>query len=333
MRKVKVSVLIACNSSTYLRETIKSIENQTFDHNLIEIILVLDRLDKEEIMLQLMSATKINLQIFQSQIPGVVQATNLGLNKAIGDFVAVIDSDDVMLPDRLENQIKFLEENPEIVGVGGHIQLINENGEVIGEKRYNCSPTKIRRNIFEMVQLAHPATTYRREFIISLGGYRDLSAPDLDLWIRALEESNLANIDELVIQYRIHQNNFSKQSIFNTNIPKQIVWISHFLRINNIAHNLPQQGEERIWIEEKTFLLEPNFLIKLALSESWHLSSEFMNLLHLIKTRPAFEKVNALYRITTNHKHELSKRVILKIRRLIYKLYLHKKHNYKRTTN
>ena len=333
MRKIKVSILIACNSSTYLRETIKSIENQTFDHNLIEIILVLDRLEKKEIILELLNATKINLQIFQSQIPGVVHATNLGLDKAIGDFIAVIDSDDVMLPDRIKNQIEFLEENPEIVAVGGHIQLINENGNVIGEKKYNCSPTKIRRNIFEMAQLAHPATTYRREFIIFLGGYRDLSAPDLDLWIRVLEKSNLANIDEQVIQYRMHQNNFSKQSIFNTNIPKQIVWISHFLRINKIAHDLPQQGEERIWIKEKTVLLEPNFLIKLALSESWHLSLEFMDLLHVIKTRPAFEKVNALFRITANHKHELSKRIILRIRRLMYKLYLHKKHNYKRTTN
>ena len=115
MRKIKVSILIACNSSTYLRETIKSIENQTFDHNLIEIILVLDRLEKKEIILELLNATKINLQIFQSQIPGVVHATNLGLDKAIGDFIAVIDSDDVMLPDRLKNQIEFLEENPEIL--------------------------------------------------------------------------------------------------------------------------------------------------------------------------------------------------------------------------
>jgi hypothetical protein len=184
-----------------------------------------------------------------------------------------------------------------------------------------------------MVQLAHPATTYRREFIIFLGGYRDLSAPDLDLWIRILEESNLANIDEQVIQYRMHQNNFSKQSIFNTNIPKQIVWISHFLRINKIDHDLPQQGKEKIWIKEKTALLQLNFPIKLALSESWHLSSEFMNLLHVVKTRPAFEKINALFRIATNHKHELNKRLILRIKRLIYKLYFHKKHNYKRTTN
>ena len=329
MRKIKISVLIACNSFTYLRETIKSIENQTYNHNLIEIILVLDRLEKKEIGLELVKLTKINLRIFQSQTPGVVHATNLGLEKASGEFVAIIDSDDVMLPNRLKNQIKFLEDNPDIAAVGGHIQLINESGNVFGEKKYNCSPTKIRKNIFEMVQLAHPATTYRRDFIISLGGYRDLSAPDLDLWIRVLEESNLANIDEQVIQYRMHKDNFSKQSIFNTNIPKQIVWISHFLRINKIFHDLPKQGDEETWIKEKTVLLQPNFPIKLALSESWHLSLEFMNLLHVIKTRPLPERINAFFRITTNHKYELTKRVILRVKRLIYVLYLHKKHNYK----
>ena len=333
MQKTSVSVIIACNSLVFLPETIKSIESQTFNHGLMEIILVLDRLDIEKAEETIDGLTDIRLKIFLSDKNGVAHATNLGLAEATGEIVAIIDSDDIMLPNRIKNQVDFLVENPNIAAVGGHIQLINADGTVIGQKKYKCSPLEIRKNVFERVQLAHPAATYRRDFVLGIGGYRDLDAPDLDLWVRILEKSDLANINETVIKYRVHDYNYSKQSVFNTNTPKKIIWISHFLRIKALAHDLPEKGKEENWIIEKVCLLKSDFVTDLALSDDWNQSREFMDLFHLLKISSISQKIIVILRILSKHKSELYNRIVLKTKRFLYKVIIYRKHKYKLPMN
>lgn len=77
------------------------------------------------------------IRIFRlSKNLGAFGATNYALKKAQGEFVALMDSDDISHPDRLMKQVNFLKNNPDVIVVGCQADIINESGEVIGKKRF-----------------------------------------------------------------------------------------------------------------------------------------------------------------------------------------------------
>jgi glycosyltransferase involved in cell wall biosynthesis len=333
MNQGLVSVVIICNNPKYLVQTIESINNQDYNKNKLEIILVLDRLNTTEISNLLSNKTQIKLKILQSKNPGVMEATNLAIEVAEGEFIAIIDSDDEMIPDRISKQIEFLDKNKEVCAVGGHINLIDASGTKFGVKKYKLSNKSIRQNIFEMAQLAHPATTYRRREVIKIGGYRDVDALDIDLWIRFLEYFAISNLDYEVINYRVHPDNYSKKDIFKTNIPRLVIWVSHFLRIQGLHHELPRKGEELEWIYQNRKFVKSSFVTRLALSENWNMSPQFMHTLHKYKTTKTPKRFLILLQILSRHKEEFVKRFSLKIRRILYIKFLYKTHRWAKPLN
>lgn len=328
-----VSVVVVCNNPQYLVKTIESIDNQDYDKNYIEIILVLDRLNIREICELLSNITQIKLTILESKNPGVMEATNLAIQVAKGEFIAIIDSDDEMIPNRLSKQIEHLNKNMDVCAVGGHINLIDEAGKKIKVKKYNLSDKSIRKHIFEMAQLAHPATTYRKKEVLEIGGYRDVDALDIDLWIRILEKYEINNLDYEVINYRMHPQNYSKKSIFNTNIPRLVIWISHFLRIQGIAHELPRKGQELDWIYHNRKNVKTTFVAKLGLSDSWNLDPMFMRELHKFKSTKKIFRYQFLVQILRSYKREILKRFHLKIRRVLYIKFMYKRHKWTKPLN
>ena len=130
----KVSVVIVCNSDLFLPQTIASIEAQTYDHDQIEIILVLDRLEINVVSAKISNITNIKFKVFKSKTKGVVAGTNTAIRKASGNYISIIDSDDLMYPNRIEHQIQFLENNPNVVAVGGHIDFIDKQSRYLREK-------------------------------------------------------------------------------------------------------------------------------------------------------------------------------------------------------
>ena len=100
----------------YLREAIESILNQTFTD--FEFIIVNDGStnNAEDVIL---SYKDERIVYIKQENQGVSIASNNGWNKAKGEYIARMDSDDVSFPDRLEKQIQFLEDNPEYSLVGG----------------------------------------------------------------------------------------------------------------------------------------------------------------------------------------------------------------------
>ena len=323
-----VSVLIISNNSTYLSEAIESVCKQDYEKQKLELILVLDRLDESKVKKLLPKSEDLKIKILQSPTPGVVHATNLGLEAASGEYVAILDSDDLMLPHRISNQIAYLKQNPNITAVGGHIILIDSKGQNIGFKKYQTSPRGIRRNIFEMAQMAHPAVTYRKKEIIDLGGYRLVDALDIDLWIRIIEKSQINNLDSPMIKYRIHENNFSKQDVFKTNIPRKLIWMSHFLRIAGVEHELPKLGHELGWLDSHNKLIKSTFITRLALSDYWNMNPIFMNLIHEYKMSRIMSRIKILIVIFRFHGKALGYRFMLKLRRITYIRFFYRLHRW-----
>ena len=122
------------------------------------------------------------------------------------EFCARIDADDVNLPTRLETQLAFLRDNPEIAAVGSQVIRIDETGREYGQ--HHALPLQhddiVQRMLHAWV-MWHPTVSFRRKSVLDVGNYRDWDPciEDYDLWMRLAVRHKLANIDECLVKYRL----------------------------------------------------------------------------------------------------------------------------------
>lgn len=207
MKKPKVSVIMAVyNGEKYLKECIDSILNQTFSD--FEFIIINDgSTDKtEEIVKNAMKKDKRIKLISNKENRGRAVARNQGLKIANGEYIAVIDSDDIALPQRLEKQVKFLDENQDVGLVGTWFYVIDEDGKIIGKEKNPVSDEMIREKILKAMPFCHSSLMWRKECIEKVGGYRkEFSlSQDYDLVLRISEKYKVANIPEFLCMRRYH---------------------------------------------------------------------------------------------------------------------------------
>ena len=129
--------------------------------------------------------------ILRREPRGLVATLNAGLARCRGEFVARMDADDLMHRERLAEQVRRLDECPDLDGVGCHVRLFPRAAIGPGYREYerwlNSIRTvdDVRRELFVECPLAHPTWTMRREWLQTLG-YRDVGWPeDYDLLLRA----------------------------------------------------------------------------------------------------------------------------------------------------
>ena len=184
-----VSVILPVrNGGEYLAEAVASILDQSFDR--LELILVNDHSDDKAVTA--LDRNDQRLNVIDSAGRGVARAFNTGLNHATGKYVARMDADDVALPDRLEVQLRFLEEHPEIDICGACVEIFSDQALAGGNIRYQAwlndcrTPGQIHRELYIESPIPNPTAMFRREAIDRLGGYGDPEWPeDYDLFLRA----------------------------------------------------------------------------------------------------------------------------------------------------
>jgi glycosyl transferase family 2 len=202
----EVSVLIPVrNGARFLGEALESVSAQTYDD--FEIILV-DDASTDEIREVLERYPDPRLRVLRRGEPGgTAIALNDGLAEARGRYVAVMHADDIALAHRLALEVEFLNHHPDVGIVGGNQQPIDVDGRSIGSATHlPTSPGHIRWMLHVHNCLNHPTIMARRHVLVDLGGYRPDAVPaeDYFLWIDALETTRIANIDDVVLRYRIH---------------------------------------------------------------------------------------------------------------------------------
>ncbi len=123
---------------------------------------------------------------------GVVPALRTGLSVCRGRFVARMDADDVMHERRLELQLAYLEQHPELAAAGCHVRLFPRRALTDGMRAYERwlngidGPARVREEAFVECPIAHPTLVIRRE-LLAVFGYRDAGwAEDYDLVLRLL---------------------------------------------------------------------------------------------------------------------------------------------------
>jgi len=190
--KPRVSVLIpARDAEATLAAALRSVARQ--HEARFECVVVDDgsRDRTREVGLQFAAADP-RFRVLAADRAGLVPALNLGLAACRAPFVARMDADDWMHRERLSAQLRLLEDDPSLCGVGCHVRLFPRHGLSGGLRAYErwlCSidsPERVRRDAMIECPLAHPTLLIRREELLELG-FRDAGWPeDYDLILRLL---------------------------------------------------------------------------------------------------------------------------------------------------
>ncbi|MBN1653989.1 MAG: glycosyltransferase [Deltaproteobacteria bacterium] len=205
---IAVSVVMPVyNSESYLSDAIRSILDQT--HSNFEFIIIDDLSEDASWRIASRFASRDGrIKLFRNPTNlGIVKTRNLGFARTNPEhrYLAIMDSDDISLPRRLERQIAFLEQHPDHGLVGGNTLIIDEDSREISSRRYPSCDREIRRVITRYNPIAQPTAMLRRSVLRQVGAYdeRFPRCQDYDLWCRIAARYKLANLDEYTLKYRV----------------------------------------------------------------------------------------------------------------------------------
>jgi len=209
-KNIPVSIVMPnYNGALYLREAIESVLNQTFTN--FEFIIVDDAsTDNSRDIIADYSARDNRIKVVFNAVNQYVNRTaNIGLEAASGKYYARIDSDDICLPNRIEMQYEFMENNPDVLICGSYCHIIDKNGNIISNKKFPIEDYEIKRALWRRTPIQHSCLFARREIIINNGKYNATDTPseDLEMLIRLGSKYKFANIPEYLVKYRVHGNN------------------------------------------------------------------------------------------------------------------------------
>lgn len=212
MNSPVISVILPVyNAERYVVRAVESILSQTFTD--FELLITDDgSTDRSLSLLQPYAAKDHRIQLTSHANQGVSKTRNQMLHQAKGEFIAVMDADDIALPDRFARQIEFLREHPEVVCVGSAHAVIDQQGRFLSHLPLPQTDAEIQQAALAgHGSICHPCAMVRRAAMLTVGGYNeDLhSAHDLDLWLKLGEIGKLANLEASLLQYRIHTNSVS----------------------------------------------------------------------------------------------------------------------------
>ena len=208
MEEIIVSVIMPVyNSSRFLDTAIQSILNQTFTQ--FELIITNDGSTDDSLSI-IKNYNDNRIRLINHEInKGLIFTRNEAVATAKGKYIALLDSDDIALPERFEKQVAFLELNPKFGLLGTWIKTIDEFGNVLKDSiQYPAKPEEIPvillfKNYFTassvmVLRSAVPETPFEPEFPI---------AEDYNVWIRIAETYKVWNLPEVLTCYRVHSNN------------------------------------------------------------------------------------------------------------------------------
>jgi GT2 family glycosyltransferase len=126
----------------------------------------------------------------------------------------MIDGDDYCDLMRLEKQLEFLDSNPEVSLVGSNMYLIDEDNNIMGERKYPELNKNIKQNFLLTMAIANPTVIVRRKDIEDIGLFdsRLSKAEDFDLWLRFMAKNKkMHNLQENLVYYRVKANHSEKR--------------------------------------------------------------------------------------------------------------------------
>jgi hypothetical protein len=210
----KVSVAIpSYNHAPFVGAALRSVLDQSFQD--FEIVVTDDGSQDTTVdEAQRIRDPRISVTALPRNV-GACSALNASIRRSTGRYIAILNSDDVFLPGKLDRQVRFLDAHPEIGAVFGYPEFIDENGNRLasadtfyGDTFYVTNRTRaawLRHFFFTGNALCHPSVLIRRQCYDTVGLYNPALAqiPDLDMWMRLLHHFDIHLIEEPLVGFRI----------------------------------------------------------------------------------------------------------------------------------
>lgn len=190
----------------HFRMAVDSILNQTVLPD--EVVLVVDGPVPTELEFIIKEYEKRNIFriIWLSENQGHGNARRLGLLNCRYDLVALMDADDISVPDRFEKQLTMFNNNHELTIVGGNIEeFINDPVNVVGIRRVPTTDAEIKRYMKKRCPMNQITVMFKKASVMAVGGYIDwYCEEDYYLWARLmLGGYKFANLDDVLCKVRV----------------------------------------------------------------------------------------------------------------------------------
>jgi len=215
---MKVAVLLPVfNGEKTIERAIRSLLVQTY--RVYRLVLVDNNCTDNtvKIVSDLMDEAGQDWTLLSCKEPGIVPALNKGLFTILGeassDLIARLDADDVWEPTKLQKQVKFMTENPDVHICGTQILRVDySTGTKVvlnSQMTYPKENAEIKKTLLlGHNALAHPSVVFRPEVVLRTGGYDNTYpvAEDYHLWLKCVSWFNFANLDEMLVEYNVSHN-------------------------------------------------------------------------------------------------------------------------------
>lgn len=199
-------VLPVYNGGRYLHQAIASVLSQTFED--FELIVINDgSTDESGKIVKSFASNDTRVVLIERENRGLIDSLNEGLDASRGELIARMDADDVCRPNRFAMQVAYMQAHPDCIAVGSRIQLIDPEGLPIMEMGSELHHEAIDADYMQgRCSFFHPAVMFRRASAIKIGGYQKefKHAEDVDFFLRLAEQGCLANLADVLLEYRQH---------------------------------------------------------------------------------------------------------------------------------
>lgn len=302
----RASIIIpAYNHERYVGAAIESVLQQTFQD--FEVIVIDDcSPDGTFAEIQRIQDPRVVSRLHERNL-GSTTSVEEALEGACGEFVGILNSDDRYLPEKLEQQIAFLDENPDHAAVFSLAVLIDENNRPVTDTdhRYYKVFRKPNRSRQEWLNrffyrgncLCHPSILIRRACYERLGAYdrRFLQLPDLDMWVRICMTDAIHVIQHELVAFRVHADEKS-ESGDRADTRIRLAWehaqiLERYRDLRSIEELLGIFPEARKLVAGDDAELIPFYLARLALDHDRPAHTHFaLTTLHAMLGDPALAR-------------------------------------------
>ncbi|MCB0115697.1 MAG: glycosyltransferase, partial [Caldilineaceae bacterium] len=199
------------NGERYVAEAVESVLAQSYRD--FEYLLVDDASTDStpEIMSRYAAQDDRIVPINISRHVNHSAAINAALAVARGEFVAILDADDIAYPTRLEKQVCFLDAHPDVGVIGAQVDQIDSTGKVRKPMPFPTTCALSRWTILFATPVLHSAAMIRRSLLAQVGGYSVhwRYANDYSLWAELIAQTGITNLPETLVAYRLHEQQIS----------------------------------------------------------------------------------------------------------------------------
>lgn len=212
MIKLELSIIMPVfNAELFVAEAIQSVLNQTFKN--LELIVINDGSnDNSKSVIQSFNDPRI--KYFENpRNSGIVFSRNLGLKLAQGNYIGMLDADDIAHPKKFEKQIAFLHQNKDYGLIGSWVRFIDKNSEKLpGGWKLKAEPEMIPAIMLFKNYFLQSSVLYRRECISNYSFKKDYNiGEDYIIWFEILKKWKGWNLQQYLVDYRVHDGSITKR--------------------------------------------------------------------------------------------------------------------------